>query len=207
MPGPRELPVPGRAPEEVHERAREILARAEFQPEPRSLLQRALDWALERLGDALGAVVGGGAVGVLGWLVVVALSVAVLVLVVRLLRSVGGDRQLSEAQGHDPLRPPEDWRAEADRHEANGQWKQALRCRYRALVASLSAAGLLEEVPGRTTGEYRDQLSGNLPSAAEDFGTATRLFEAAWYGDRAVHAEDNQRFRSMSDRVLASSRR
>ena len=170
-------------------------------------MQRALDWVLERLGDALGAVVGGGAMGVIGWLVVVALSLGVLVLLFRLVRSVGGDRRLAEAPADDPLRPPEDWRADAERHEANGQWKQALRCRYRSLVASLSAAGLLEEVPGRTTGEYREQLSGNLPSAAEDFGSATTLFESAWYGDRSVRREDNERLRSLGDRVLATSRR
>src|SRR4029450_4451834 len=60
--------------------------------------------------------------------------------------------------------------------------RAALRSRYRALAPDLASRGLVEEVPGRTAGEYRRQVGRALPEAATDFAGATELFEVAWYG-------------------------
>jgi hypothetical protein len=101
-----------------------------------------------------------------------------------------------------PRRPAADWRAEAEAHERAGAWRPAVRCRYRALVAELAARGLVDEVPGRTAGEYRHQVRRNLPDAAADFAGATELFELAWYGRAEPGAPEASRVRELSGRVL-----
>jgi hypothetical protein len=77
-----------------------------------------------------------------------------------------------------------------------------VRCRYRALVAELAARGLVDEVPGRTAGEYRGEVRRNLPDAAADFAGATELFELAWYGRGETGAQQASRLRELSGRVL-----
>jgi hypothetical protein len=81
-----------------------------------------------------------------------------------------------------------------------------LRCRYRALVADLATRGLVDEIPGRTTGEYRRELASSLPSALDEFSGATDLFERAWYGEVPMGPDEHARFRSHADRVLAGAR-
>jgi hypothetical protein len=81
-----------------------------------------------------------------------------------------------------------------------------LRARYRALVAELAARGVVDEVPGRTTGEYRAEVIANLPGAAPEFGGATELFEATVYGDRSAGPSDTAELDALADRVLAGAR-
>jgi hypothetical protein len=99
-------------------------------------------------------------------------------------------------------RSPIEWRREAERFEASGEWKAALRCRYRALVADLVARKVVRDLAGHTTGEYRADVSVALPDAAAEFGGATELFERAWYGDRPTGADEIARFRELADRVV-----
>ena len=96
-----------------------------------------------------------------------------------------------------------EWRADAESAERAGQWRLALRCRYRALVAELADKGLVEEVAGRTAGEYRAEMAGAAPGVAAPFAGATELFERAWYGDRPTGREEADRFRGLADEVLA----
>ena len=65
----------------------------------------------------------------------------------------------------DRSREPVNWRAEADEHRRDGRFREALRCRYRALVGDLARRGLIDEIPGRTTGEERAQLRVIRPVA------------------------------------------
>jgi hypothetical protein len=61
---------------------------------------------------------------------------------------------------------------------------------------------VVEEVPGRTSGEYRGEVGRNLPTSADAFAGATELFERAWYGRRPTGADDAARFRDLARRVL-----
>ena len=76
-----------------------------------------------------------------------------------------------------------------DPAELAGELREALRCRYRETVALLADAGYVDEIPGRTTGEYLAAASEALPAATDAFGRLTLAFEKAWYGRRAVDAE------------------
>ena len=61
---------------------------------------------------------------------------------------------------------------------------------------------MVDEVPGRTSGEYRAEVAGSVPVAATDFSGATELFELAWYGNRPTGADEAGRFRALAEGVL-----
>ena len=99
-------------------------------------------------------------------------------------------------------RSPIEWRREAEQFEARGEWKSALRCRYRALVADLVARKVVRDLAVTPPASTGPTCSTALPDAAAEFGGATELFERAWYGDRPTGAEENERFRELADRVV-----
>lgn len=96
-----------------------------------------------------------------------------------------------------------DWLQDAATAEAGGQLREAVRCHYRALVAELAADGLVEEVPGRTAGEYRAEVAGRAPGAVAAFGRATDRFEVAWYAERLISRDDLE---EMIDAAAATRR-
>lgn len=203
----QQLPVPERGGDEVGRRIDEILARPEFREPAEPLLDRILEELERRLADVFDALTSGGRQSLVAWVLVVGLVVAVVVMSTRLVRSVGRDPVLRERGVEvDRRRPAVDWRAEADALEAKGQWREAIRCRYRALVADLAARGVVEEIPGRTTGEYRGEVASTLPPAAADFASASDVFDRAWYGGIPAGADDASRLKTLERRVLTGSR-
>jgi hypothetical protein len=202
-----DLPVPRRDPGEVREATRRVLRRAEFQPAQRTPLEVAWEWLLERLGILLGQLAAGGAGSILGLLLVLLILAAVAFVAVRFALGVTADPAADAALPAVPRRAPASWRAEAEAHERAGEWRQAVRCRYRALVAELALRGLVDEVPGRTAGEYRGEVRRNAPVVADDFAGATELFELAWYARWPTGRDDAGRLRALSDRVLAGVHR
>ena len=178
------------SPEEVRRAVEEVLGRPEYRQTAAgdSLLDRLVDALVEQLGRLLLRLAGQGGDG--SWVGSAVLAVLVVAIVVVAWRTLSRFRR-----GHtvDPIvdgptgRSARDWGS-----EAAGRHRDALRCRYRETVALLARAGLLEEVPGRTTGEYAAALADALPAGRTAFDRLTRLFEAAWYGRRDVTAEDVQ---------------
>jgi Domain of unknown function (DUF4129) len=197
-----DLPAPTRDPERVREAVREVLARPEFRPPDRTLLQRVFDWLLEQAGRLLAELGASGAGGIIGLAVLVLALLGIGLLAARFSRGMTPSPEVRAAVLGAPRRPATDWRAEAEAHERAGAWRAAVRCRYRALVAELATRGLVEEVPGRTAGEYRREVGRSLPDAAADFAGATELFELAWYGRAATGAQEASRVRELSGRVL-----
>ena len=118
-----------------------------------------------------------------------------------------GDDDVIEADAVvvDSSREPISWRAEADRHRGAGRYRDAVRCRYRALVGELARRGLIDEIPGRTTGEERAQLRRVRPTASSPFNAAADLFDGVWYGSYEAAADDDDRFQGLEREVLAAS--
>lgn len=142
---------------------------------------------LGRVLDLFGRTGRGGLVG--SMLLLLALA-AVGYGIVRAVRRI---RRTAPAAGPEPRhtgRSATDWVREAQEHEAAGRWRAALRAHHRALVADLAAAGLVEEVPGRTAAEYEREAAAAVPSAGDPLAAVTRLFERAWYADAPVGPED-----------------
>ena len=200
---PDDLKPPPDTAEEIRRRAEEILARAEFRPDPKSLYERIVDFLIEQFDRVIESLLGGGRSALVGWLVVVGALAVLVITAVRFGRGVRSHAHLHEGVDVETRRPAEDWRAEAAAHEANGEWRAALRCRYRALVADLAQRGLVEEIPGRTAGEYRREVAVSVPRASDDFAEVTRRFELAWYGDVPTAEADVGEVRRLSERVTA----
>ena len=159
-------------------------------------------------------------VGSLLQLLLVAAAVALIYLIIRLVLGLPplsrrpraesdpsdelvDDDQLVGTVIIDPSREPADWRAEADQHRSAQRYRDALRCRYRALVGDLARLGLLDEIAGRTTGEERQQLAVSAPAIGAEFIAAADLFDDAWFGHIQVGVGDDDHFQTIDHDVLA----
>jgi Domain of unknown function (DUF4129) len=197
-----DLPAPARDPREVHRAVQEVLSRPEFRPAARPLLDRIWTWLVTRLGELLASLTATTAGSIIGLVLFVAILALLALLAMRFARTMSGSPEVAAAVVVAPRRSAAEWRAEAEAHEAAGEWRQAVRCRYRALVADLASRGVVEEAPGRTSGEYRGEVGRNLPDASEAFAGATEVFDRAWYGRRPTAEGEAVRFRDLAGRVL-----
>jgi hypothetical protein len=155
---------------------------------------------LERLFELLGQVGGTPGGSLLATVLLLAALAAVIVLAVRFGRRTDRGARAARPDA-DVGRGAPAWEQDADAHERAGRWRDALRCRYRAVVADLAGAGVIEEVPGRTAGEYLAAVGDALPEATQDFAGMTRAFEAVWYGQAEAGAEDVARVAGAGDAV------
>ena len=200
-----DLPVPANDPETVRQVTESVLRRPEFLEARPSWWRQGLRWIVDQVADLLDLLSGGGRGSTIGTFVLVILCLVAIVVIVRFTRSVRRDPSQSVIVEGGYGRTPQDWLDDARDHEAAGRWRDALRCRYRALVAELAAEGFVEEVPGRTTGEYLAAVTDDLPTAAEPFRVTTRAFESAWYGSQDVGPADAERFATAAAAVLSAA--
>ncbi len=169
---------------------------------------------------------GTGNFDVIGTLLWILLAAAVVVLVVFLVRWGGqrtgrwkrrAEQEVDADPTDDVIEPrvvaidwskePGEWRSEADEHRRAGRFRDAVRCRYRALVGDLARRGLIDEVPGRTTGEHRDQMREVRPAVSPEFDEAAELFDGAWYGRAHVGADDDDHFKVLARDVMTAAER
>lgn len=204
-PAGERLPDPQPSTAESKREASSILSGAEYQEPPKSFWETIAEWFQELLGKVFNS--GGSFWGGFAYIILALLVGAVGFL---LFRMRGTSRFRTSDAGFEfdleDRRPPEEWLADAERFEARSEWKQALRCRFRALVGELIGLGALRDLPGRTTGEYRVEMRAFAPAAAASFVAATDLFERAWYGDEPTGPEENARFRELATLSAAGAR-
>lgn len=176
----------------------DVLTRPEFANAQRSwfaeLRERIRTWFLERLADVFGSEAG----PLIAWALVALVVLVAVVVLVRAFRGLrrGGDLATTPAVTIVTPRRPQEWLADARAARERGDRAEAVRCAYRAVVAFLAARGDLDEVPGRTVGEYRQQLAGTAPARVTSFARASDVFERVWYARRPATDDD-------VDRVLA----
>ncbi len=205
-----ELPLPEHDPAEVREAADRILGGDDFRDD-RNLLERFAEWLVDRIGDLFdglgGAGSGLGVFGLVVQLLILALALTVLAFAIRALvraqRSrlrLDDDAEVTVVLGVPG--DPDALRREVEAAETSGAWKVALLARYRLVVATFVAAGVLADVAGRTTGEYRRELAEVRPDHSSTFGAATRAFEAAYYGDVEVGPGDVDDMRARAATLL-----
>ena len=189
----------------MREVTREVLARAEFQPSQPTFLDRILDGISDLLGRVFEALAGGGQGSLVGTVVVVIVVGLLALATAWFLRNVRRDPAVRVATDEAIGRSPADWLRDAEAAERAGQWRDALRCRYRALLAELAAHGLVEEVAGRTTGEYLSAVRSEVPDATVPFTNATRAFEMAWYGAGSTTSADVEDFSGHARSTVAAA--
>lgn len=194
---------------EVKDRAKEIFSRGEFR-RSKSLIERFVDWLAERLGGqpTPDGFQQNGWLNVVIWTVLIALAIGLVSFIIWLIvkRKPRAKRlKTSPELVVERDRSHSEWADEASQLEASGDWKGAIRCRYRELVAVLVQRRLVESVPGRTTGELRQDLSASHPAVAREFSEATLLFELPWYGHLDTGPAENAAFKQLAERVLAAA--
>ncbi|MEM8905914.1 MAG: DUF4129 domain-containing protein [Actinomycetota bacterium] len=199
-------------PDELRRVAERVLEGSEFrEPEP-SLVQRVLDAIGDLLGELLEGVGDGGAGTFIGVALVAASIGALVWLVVRLVPDVRAARLGAAGGGtrHRPTvevaeqRSPDSWDDEAAGHEAAGRWDEALRARYRAVVARLARRGAVRDAPDATTGEHRsgvDRDDRRAPVDAGAFASSADRFDEVWYGGSSASPDDVDRARRLAEEV------
>lgn len=180
----------GHDPDELRRRAQELMSRPPY-VEEQGVIARALEW----LGDRVAALLQGGLGQLMGspivpWVIAVVGAIGLGVVVWRLTRGLVADRSVAEVPAEVTTRSAADWHADADAHAARGELRDALRCRYAALVVTLVARGAIDDVPGRTVRELDVEVARTLTPLAADVAEAGECFEWAVYGGRAVSEAD-----------------
>lgn len=184
--------------------ARAELAKPEYRVGEPSLLDRIVNRVVAELGELVARAVRIVPGGVAGVVLVVLLAVAVVV-VLRLglgplpLRDALTDRRRGARS-----RSAAEYRAEAESLAAAGQWRDAVRARFRAMVRELEQRGVLDPRPGRTAGEIAREARA-VPAAAEPVRLGASVFDRVWYGDQPATRRDYDVIRA-ADVELARGR-
>lgn len=124
--------------------------------------------------------------------------------------------EVVDARVIDHETPPDRWRRRAVAARDENDFRESVRCEYRALVGDLARAGHVDEIPGRTSGEARAQVAELAPDLGErgrdvasQFDVAADTFDSAWFDDGEVTDADDARFvaasRSVLDAILTGS--
>jgi hypothetical protein len=104
----------------------------------------------------------------------------------------------------DEQSPTEFWRR-AETLARRGEFRQAVRWLYLAVLTHLHRADLIRYDRTRTNGEYLRQLRAADSVVLEPFGRLTRLFEQKWYGEGACAADDYDNCVELASQVRDSS--
>jgi hypothetical protein len=199
--------------DEARRVAEQILSAPEYQEPAQPWWQKALEKVDDFISRIFGSLSGaGGGSSVVGWVILVLAVAAAVTVVVLAVRSIRRSKRVKPDEADDlkPRRhrrePRVDWDAEADRLEAEGRWRDGLRARYRALVAELSRAEVVDPAVSRTTGEHRQEVGRAAPEVAPEFRDAAELFDRAWYGNRPTGSDESERFRELARKVEEQAR-
>jgi hypothetical protein len=179
--------------------ARDELSKPVYAAHRPSVTQQVVDWVshvLQRILDALTSVAPGGVVGLVVIALVLALVVAIVVFRVGPLRTTAtADRVVFAGAS----RSAAEHRAESVRAAAAGDWDEAVRQRFRAVVRSLEERDVLDERPGRTADEAAADAARSLPASSTELAWAARQFDEVAYGDQRASSAAYQRLVALDE--------
>jgi hypothetical protein len=168
------------------------------------LVQRLLDWIVERI-DELTRLGSGGA----GWLVPTA-AVVLTAVAVTVALAVGPPGRRRRARGAEAgvldgdARTAQELREAADAAASRGDIGVAILDRFRALVRALSERAILHERPGLTAHEAVLEAGERLPGLAGDLLSAGTLFDRVAYGRTGGDPADDGWLKDLDARVAAT---
>jgi hypothetical protein len=165
-----------------------------------SLLERLAHWLGEVFDKLLNSLSGvpGGPLGVL----LVLVLLIVLVVVVRLrVGKVGRAGQAAKQVFAGRRRSADEYRRAAEEAAAQGQFADAVRERFRALVRGLEERALLDSRSGRTADEAAAEAGALLPNLAADLTAGARLFDDVHYGGRPGTEDGYRALTDLDNRV------
>lgn len=192
--------------EQAAELARTELADPAYHPPDEPLLQRVLQWLMDRvqeLVDRIGQAAPGGWLGVLGLVVLVVAAIAV----VRWRMGPVG----RTARGASPLfslatpATASEHRRRSEEQARAGRYAEAVRERLRAVVRELEERGVLSPRAGRTADEAAATAGAALPGVAAALRAGAARFDEIWYGGRDAVRADYEQLVEL-DRAVAGAR-
>lgn len=162
-------------------------------------LERAIDWVLTRLGELFAGA--GGMSGITAVTVVVAVVVLIVIIFrLRVGRTGRALRSGDKVFGTTVMTAAEH-RAAAEEAAAAGDFAEAVRERFRAVVRELEHRGVLDARAGRTVDEVAFEAGRALPVLADDLRGAAVQFDDVWYGGRPATAEGYRQLVSVDGKV------
>jgi hypothetical protein len=156
---------------------------------------QALGWFLEH---TLGALARSSFGGVVGWLLVLAIAVAAVVLIQRVAPGIVPDARMADRTGGVAI---VDWRQVADEALSRGDLNGAVHALYHVLVGTLAYRGVVREAPSLTAGECRGAVRVERPELAPSIDRATRAFERVAYGKQPAGRDDVEALRAADQAV------
>ncbi len=156
--------------------------------------------------------IGANAVMVVVIAVVVAVIIALLVLSRRKTDEPEGalgmgldEQPLSDDPASALSKPPERWAGLADELAARGDFREAIRHLYLALLARLHRDGVIDYDPTNSNWDYLLAFTG-AAELRRGFRELTRRFDFAWYGQVDVTDTAWAAFRSTAEPLLSTTR-
>jgi len=207
----RELPPSEVSAEKARDVADQVLSGRAYveAARPPSLQERVFDWIADLIGDLFNALTSTGGRGIIAWLVIIGFGLLIAFLVSRLMRNLdplptrpASTRPTVEITGN---RSAGDWLADAMAAERNHDWRTAIRCRHRSLVAELLDLEIVTARPGLTAGEIAHEVAQARPAAAASMHEATWLFKDTWYGSHHADAAATAAFADLAHQVIAAA--
>lgn len=105
----------------------------------------------------------------------------------------------------DPTRSADDYRSLADQHARAGDWRAAVRDRFRAVVRDLEVRTILDVRPARTAWEAAYAASRTLTSALDALNSGAETFNHVMYGEGVADAEAYARMVAVDQAVTAAA--
>jgi hypothetical protein len=107
----------------------------------------------------------------------------------------------------DPAARAVDYRTSAERFAEDGDWRNAVRDRFRALVRELEVRTILDVRPARTAWEAATSAGRILPGSRAALEMGADVFSAIAYGDRPADEELYRQMVSIDYQVTAAADR
>lgn len=187
--------------ETARDAAEQELSKRIYKAHEPGLVQRAIEWVIDKLNELLGRASSVMPGGLPGLLLLVVLVVAVVVLLRVGLGPLRVQDLLSDRDPRARLRTADDHREQAAQAAAAGDFREAVRARFRAVIRELEQRGVLDERPGRTAGEIASEAAAAMPPIAAAMRRAADTFNEVWYGDRTATQAAYDRMVEVDDSV------
>ncbi len=115
-------------------------------------------------------------------------------------------QSLAGAANHALSRPPEDWAHLADELAAKGEYREAVRSLYLALLSRLHRDGAILYDETLSNWDYLRQFRGRAEWKAP-FRELTLRFDFTWYGNLPVGQDGYREFRALTAPLLSAPSR
>jgi hypothetical protein len=201
---PTQLDPSGVTRSGARDAARAELRKPEYHYGDKSPVQEAIERVFDEIAEFFASAVG-IAPGGLPSLILMVLVIVLFVVALRVgLGPTGLRDALTDRRKGARARSAAEYRAEAELLAAAGEFKEAVRARFRAVIRELEERGVLDPRPGRTAGEIAREGSAAVPSIGADLAAAAATFDEAWYGRRTAGAAEYAAVRDADDRIRAA---